>query len=382
MVIRVDECLSVQSIKNPLRPLLRSFAGEMQPLLEEGSDPPLTTPEVLAQVRTEWVWQSYITYLIDPGQPHGFGGTFTDAFLEACQAAGAFDTDLLHPDRSRVEVESEVGVQGRRADILVYHPERWFLLLELKVDSPEGEDQTADYATAQSIGPLGVSEYPEESRFYGFASPTIPRDIHPAFQGVRWESVGSQFAEARNHLSLTTYPTRSIVQLDDFIATVRTAMTEQDTDTREKARLYFEYREEIDAAEKAVTDLVKDELRHDWTTVFTEKESAPSFWDDSWHFPAIGYNHGQFARTSWQTPNGINVHFKHHPDEENFRAGEIDFRLDIGAPKEVRDGEDGRQPLREEFLRLLDERQVKIPESATVVAEARWEGSRSIGDTD
>jgi hypothetical protein len=346
----------------------RRFATEIRPLMGENEgESPLTTPEVFDSVRREYVWHSYLAYFINADEPHGFDTQFLNAFLEACDDAGVLNRAQIDGD-SQPTVKSEVGTnEGRIPDILLYCPDEWFLLLELKVDSPEGDAQTSDYAVADEVGPIDVADYPENSRFYGYVAPHIPGTINETFVGVRWEDIATRFAQARNELSISDYPLRSIVQLDDFIETLETTMPQIDDETQERAELYFEYVDEIEAAEQAVTTFVKDVLQYEWTDTLTQPETSPGFWDDSWYIQAQGKTFGQFARQSWELPNGLDIHFEHHPNESHFKQGELHFRLDIEAPNSLRQqSPDPRGEFRQRFIQLVSNDNVALPESTTV----------------
>jgi hypothetical protein len=271
-------------------------------------------------------------------------------------------------DLSQIEIEREVDTdEGRVPDLLLYQPDSWFLLLELKVDSPEGPAQTEDYAAANEIGPVVVDDYPEHSQFYGYIAPTIPGTIDETFTGIRWDSLAEKFSEVRADLSISNHPLRSIVQLDDFIATLQTTMPDVDAETRKRAELFFEYKDEIQAAEKAVDTVVSDVLQYDWTEVFTDPESPLEFWDDSWYIQHQGSHYCQFAREAWETSDGLDIHFEHFPEGDRFREGDFLFRLDLEAPPAVRNQEtDEREPFRRRFIELAQSRQIDIPEFTTV----------------
>jgi hypothetical protein len=343
---------------------LQKFVDEIRPLISgEPKDEPSTTPEIFGDVRTENVWHSYLAYFIDPAAAHGFEDRFLKAFLKSCKSAGILTQELGPEELNRVRVDSEVGTdEGRIPDILLYNSE-WFLLLELKVDSPEGESQTADYATAETVGPVDVHEYNEEARHYGFIAPSIPDSIDDAFIGIRWEKILHRFTDVRNDLSVSNYPLRSIVQLDDFISTMKTTKPEVDETTRERAKLYFEHQAEIEAAENAAEKFVKDVLQYKWTEVFQDPDNAPLFWDESWFILHQGKTFGQFARESWSNENGLDIHFEHHPTLSKFMEGELQFRLDLEVDSELRDGPDDPRPeYRAKFIELVEKSDIDVSE--------------------
>lgn len=346
------------------------FAAEISTFLseEEEQDWPPSTPELIGQTRSEGLWQSYLTYLIDPTESHRFDALFLDAFLQACEQEGAFDTDVVHPDRSRVKIMTEIDADTGIPDVLVYHPDRWFLLLEIKVDASEGVRQTERYANASSLGPISVNSYPSQSRYYAYLAPTVPRDIHDEFVGVHWSTIATEVAEAYRSITPSTHSVRNLSHADDFITLLETTMTDVTEETRQRAQLYFKYREEIEAADEAVEEFVKNVLQHEWSTVLTDDERAPSFWDESWSIRASGKTYAQVARQSWELPDGVNFHFEHHPDSSHFRAGELEFRLDleVGSDRRTNDEDDPRTPVREAFVTLVDERDPELPADAVV----------------
>lgn len=354
---------------------LDEFAAEMSPLLTDRSerDQPPSTPELINQTRSEGLWQSYLAYLIDPEESHRFDALFLDAFLQACEREGAFDTDEFHPDRSRIQIRTEIDADTGIPDLLVYHPDRWFLLLELKVDASEGERQTERYASATSLGPITVSSYPTHSRYYAYLSPTIPRDIHDEFVGVRWSTVATEIVEAYQPITPSTHRVRNLSHADDFITLLETTMTDVRDEIRQRAQLYFEYREEIETADQAVEEFVENVLQHEWTSILDDDQRGPSFWDDSWFIRASGKTYAQVARQSWEFTDSVNLHFEHHPDSSHFRSGELEFRLDLEVDSDHRtnDDNDPRTPVREAFIALVDEKDPELPADAVVDDGAR-----------
>lgn len=105
---------------------------------------PTAALEVLGLTGVERAHQAYIAWLLDPRGTHGLGEAVLASVLQLCGAADG-SPDALRAAR----VKSENVRERSRADIVVSMPERT-LVIELKVHSGEGDEQTRrladDYA--------------------------------------------------------------------------------------------------------------------------------------------------------------------------------------------------------------------------------------------
>jgi len=114
--------------------------------------PPETTLEILGQSRVEQRWEELLVYFLDSTNPHGFDTDVLRAFLSALYSHG--DTSMFGSLRNleNVEVSSQVSTGNGIFDILLRRPDKWFVCIELKVDSPETSAQTERYAEATRLG--------------------------------------------------------------------------------------------------------------------------------------------------------------------------------------------------------------------------------------
>ena len=108
---------------------------------------PSTLMAVLGLQRAEVANCKVIRWLLDPLAPHGLG---TEMLHEL---SSALHVELDHPAMATVLVEvARPG--GSRADVVILG-QGWTLVIEAKVDAPEGPDQAAslerDWPTATSL---------------------------------------------------------------------------------------------------------------------------------------------------------------------------------------------------------------------------------------
>ncbi|MFJ5608112.1 PD-(D/E)XK nuclease family protein [Streptomyces sp. NPDC093221] len=102
---------------------------------------PATTLEVLGQSEVEIHHERLIAWLLDPLAPHYLGPTVLRALLQRFLAADSPSTDELIGAR----VRTQAVAASSRPDIVVTMPKHT-LVIELKINSPEGEGQTTRQA--------------------------------------------------------------------------------------------------------------------------------------------------------------------------------------------------------------------------------------------
>jgi len=85
--------------------------------------------------------------------------TCSGLFLSALYSHG--DTSMFGSLRNleNVEVSSQVSTGNGIFDILLRRPDKWFVCIELKVDSPETSAQTERYAEATRLGDLDTRQH-------------------------------------------------------------------------------------------------------------------------------------------------------------------------------------------------------------------------------
>lgn len=163
--------------------------------LPEVAEPPKSMLRILGSPRAEQKWNTLLAYLIDPSQPHGFGADLLKAFLEKASKVTDDEIDYYHRDIEQVTVDTEVeSPQNNRPDILIRASDEWFVCIESKVDSSEGDRQTQRYIEDTHIDNEEKDEYPEGGRHYLFLSKRFAPDSSAAgFEDIYWRQVVEAF---------------------------------------------------------------------------------------------------------------------------------------------------------------------------------------------
>ena len=142
------------------------------------SDPDLATLEanlkvfnvmsVLKVKTSETVFSSFLAWLLNPRENHGLGPYFLKYFLmrfaEISNVFNVIDIDKLN--LSNAIVRTEEIFHGKRADITVrIDDEDLMIIIENKVRSTEGEEQTKNYVK------FSQEKYPKYSFMYVYLTP-------------------------------------------------------------------------------------------------------------------------------------------------------------------------------------------------------------------
>jgi hypothetical protein len=316
---------------------------------------------ILGSPRAEQKWNTLLAYLIDPSQPHGFGADLLKALFEKASKVTDDEIDYYHRDIERVTVDTEVeSPQNNRPDILIRASDEWFVCIESKVDSSEGDRQTERYIEDTHIGNEEKDEYPEGGRRYLFLSKRFAPDSSAAgFEDMYWRQVVEAF-QAELNLSHGQYPERSVSQLNDFLSTIITVTNMEENNfeqiQKEKVQLLSEYRSDINELFEAAESLREQSLE-EWPQRF-QNHVSNDLWTETWHARDIKwgtiYTDGWYLNDELNPANsvdetkgndGARLHFMHYlRSEESFREGTLRYELVCNT----------RVPLRDEFHRLYN----------------------------
>lgn len=222
--------------------------------LPETKEPPPTTLQVLGRSRREGDWQRLLAYFLTPEAPHGLNHSVTEQFLQGLSSRDDVEFEFSRFDLEDVEIATEVPTSRGRLDVVMWCEDEWFVLLELKIDSAEGDAQTQRYVCADSFENIGLdpTAVPENRRHYLYVTPDRSHPKAAEFVPVAWSWIASQL-RAVQESDYGSYPARTTSQLDDFIDTIETelTMTEHEQNEAEKAGLYVDYYNEIFEVESA-----------------------------------------------------------------------------------------------------------------------------------
>lgn len=326
--------------------------------LDQGTQRPKGIFSVLSGPR-EKQYQNILRYFLDPKQPHGFGYTLLETFLN-CIGFHEFNLTGQH-----IEIDDEVHIAGDwsdgRIDLIISggnslssHP-RWAVFLELKVGAEEGTNQTTTYAKADGwnvswfeTDELTVDQLDDKRYVYmKRAAADIPTDSTGTFDVVNWRDIVKAF-EAELRESLYQYPNRSVIQFTDFIRSLKeTEGMESDIDEdelNERLNLYFEHDRLIRQVEKANSQFESD------------FEDLSAYLTDNWErkllkkfdFESSGWKTSPGTNPKWQgilpeywdqNPLGgsstIKLYYRHSPTTDSLRNQTLIFRLRLPPARNV-----------------------------------------------
>jgi hypothetical protein len=354
--------------------------GDLEAFIEEylQLDRQVQRPEGLYSVLSgprEKQYQDSLRYFLDPQKPHGFDETLLEAFLE-CLGVQHHNLQGQH-----VELETEVQIADAgsdgRIDLIICggsalsdHP-RWAVFLELKVGATEGQNQTPTYAEADrwnfswfDSNEVAVNRLIDTDYAY------LKRDsaddaTADSFRSMAWKAIVRTF-DRQLQGSLFDYPHRSVVQLTDFIQSLKE--TEHmdspfdESQLSERLNLYFEYSDRIEQVEKANSQFENDfedlskYLRSNWEARLRE----------SYDFEASRWLASPSSNPKWQgllpaywdqdplsSDSTIRLYFRHSPTTDSLRNRTLTFRLRLPPQRHVHTTPQGDgQSFNDEFTSL------------------------------
>jgi len=328
------------------------------------SEPPKSTLRILGSARSEQTWNTLLAYFLDPTQPHGFGTDLLTSFLNNVQQQADPSFQYYYRHLENIMVETEViSPDNNRPDVVLRSSGDWFLCIESKVDSTEGDQQTIRYVEDTHIGDEKKATYPEGGHHYVFLSKRYTPDSNASkFGDLYWHHVVESF-ETVIERSHGRYPERSVSQLREFLSTI-TQVTNMEHDDfteiqKEKVQLLSEYRSNIDTLLDAAESLRQRSIE-DWPELFNSHVDD-DLWTDDWHTRPEHGKWGCLFKNGWYLDNddleptidqrethgqhGFRLHFVHLiRDEESFSRGKL--TLILRSPTRV--------DMRDEFNRLYN----------------------------
>ncbi|MEK7405193.1 MAG: PD-(D/E)XK nuclease family protein [Acidobacteriota bacterium] len=133
--------------------------------------------DVLGRPRLELAHSGVLAWLLDPEEAHGLGDAFLRGFLRRVAPGSRFRTGSVRVQRERRIAEGflDINVQG---------PD-WRLVVENKIDCPEGEDQTEKYWRC-------LNKYGRRTRIVAvFLTPDGRKPQCPRFRPLSWRKLES-----------------------------------------------------------------------------------------------------------------------------------------------------------------------------------------------
>lgn len=381
---------------------LAEFSAQLG-LLPDTEEPPSTILHLIGRGKQERDWQRLLFHYLSADAPHGLGHALLDHLLTALTERDDLGYSASRFDLDDVQVECEVVTSNeRRPDAVVWSGTDWFICWELKVGAAEGEDQTPDYVAADSFPGIGIdkTDVPTDGHYYVYLA---PRDASPPkaeeFVPVSWEWVAAQI-ESFLAKSYGRYPARTTAQLNEFVDTIHRelTMTDYQENQREKAKLYFEYYDEIVEAQDAF-EKQWDWFATNWGSQLAEvirnaepteiaalrdtdvavKPTRTSLEDERWVFRQGDSDWAGMFKTGWwrhkddfsniytmaENKNDVRITFFHRLQENRDRAikdGVLELQLWHGTGN----GDQFMRTFKDELTTNVEESEREIPSSVSV----------------
>jgi hypothetical protein len=168
----MQEKEAIKAIKNDLEALVTN-CPELEKLESELSK--FNLFETLNIYGNEQVHSAFIRWLLDPKEAHGLGDFFLKKFLKKVISentgnpnltVSSIDIDVMDMNNCFVRLE-EPFTSKRRADISIFDEDnKLYVLIENKIFSGEGIEQTKEYAIEAK------RKYPDYKRIFIFLTPS------------------------------------------------------------------------------------------------------------------------------------------------------------------------------------------------------------------
>lgn len=236
--------------------------------LPEAEKPPPTTLQVLGRNQQERDWQRLLFYFLSPNEGHGLSHELLEHLLSSLSERSDLDYTFSRLDLHDIQVETEVVASNDgRPDAVLWVQNDWFICWELKLWASETGEQTEAYIDASSFQTIDLTKddiLPDNRHYIYLAPKNASQPGAEEFVQVSWEWLASEL-EAFLAESHGRYPARTTAQLDDFLSTItqELTMTEYQENQQEKARLYFEYYDQLNEIQNAFEN-EWDEFENEW----------------------------------------------------------------------------------------------------------------------
>lgn len=301
----------------------RAQLEDLQRELDNIERPPETTLEILGQSRVEQRWEELLVYFLDSSNPHGFDTGVLRAFLRALYSHGSTSLSGSLRNLENVEVSSQVSTGNGIFDILLRQPDKWFVCIELKVDSPETNAQTDRYVEATRLGDLDTRQHSGTDEYVYIAPKEAPASVSEDFVDISWEHIVAELETVLTD-GFGKYPSKSSAQLSDFIDTIQLELNMGNINQiSEETVLYTEYTETINRVQEAF-ERDKERLYNS-----IEETFFAEFGHDEWTSNTRPNTYIQLYKPEWRDiGSGTNIEYEPHLSL-NQKQPTIRLRLDI-----------------------------------------------------
>lgn len=292
--------------------MMTKFENEYR-LIPKEPEKPYSYLKFTGKINDELTYSSTLAYFLDPKKPHGLDRFVLDAFLSAVG-----DKITKNFEYDNIDISREYRLpNGRKADIII-NGETWVILIENKIWSSEGPDQTKDlYKGLQEDTAFAKIK----NKYFIFLT---PRGQQPSYKHFITLTYGKLFEELEkqgmNLLSET--PVATVIHLTDFLRTIKEEFMPENKKKdifSKKSLLFLKYYDSIDDLTKAFNndlrtfgekwpELLIDEYqlnKNEWDYDMSSKYYWFAFFKKIWDRKTL-YIHFEFWTNN--DPDRLNVH--------------------------------------------------------------------------
>ena len=289
------------------------------------------TETLLSQIgkeSDEKIWTDLFAYFCDPDADHNLGSEFLDSYLQRLNEIGNSPVDPEVTSIADTKVIAQPRLEGRNADVLIYQPDSWVILIEGKVGADVDSDKLSDYADASRIeGGIKVEEMEDVT----YILLTLPEgDYEKAsdteFCHHTWEEVLLCINEVRTNLTLNDI-TKG--KLNEFGVTMERKMGKIDRSEQLRyAELFDDYRDEIEEVYGAPQKLA-EEVMNNWEGIIETGKCSPE--TDGWVLKKSSADNNHIVREGWNYDE-LSLHLEVTPtdayeERKVFEEGRFRIRL-------------------------------------------------------
>lgn len=287
---------------------------------------------VLDMELDETSWNRLLHYFLNP-KTSPFNTLFIENFLYKLREYNKIGIDRFDFENITVKRE-EPTPENNQIDIIIKSTD-WFIWIELKVDSKEGDKQTKRYFKDNYLGKTDRKENYDQQEYLYIAPPGNEPKCDE-FQHVTWRKIINwiDLEEEKNEIGKK--------QLDIFLHAIEYELGVNENMVKEKCKKYLEYWNDnadklrkLEKIRKKFEQLIEDYSTGErnygiepWWDSFLE--NPPESWNHKWNVKTTS-RYGQIYLDdweSWKDMYGLSIHLEHHPhSQSDFKNGKLKMEL-------------------------------------------------------
>jgi len=329
---------------------------------------------ILNITRDETSWNRLLCYFLNP-TISPFRTKIIERFLNKLKENKKLDIENFDLENVKIEREN-LTPNNNQLDILI-KSSTWFIWIELKVDSKEGDQQTIRYFKDDYLSKYDRKENYEHHEYIYIAPPGNEPESDE-FQHVTWKNIV-------NWLDIEWEEDEvGKKQLDIFLHSIEYELGLDETKTKKRGIKYLNYWYEnsetlnkLENLRKNFKNLVegysmgkKNRGIKPWWEPFLE--NPPERWNENWNVNKES-KWGQIYLTRWKIDeNEPPLHLEHYPNKkEHFKNGMLNMHFHWEPSgqftKELREEIRSKIKSSNEMIDLLDKYSISVKDKSDKV---------------